>query len=59
MIISILIQGKNQLILKKKKKWIYMNYRKGSFLDQWQERESEVRNGRKSTIIFIRYKDKK
>ena len=36
-----------------------MNYRKGSFLDQLQERESEVRNGRKSTIIFIRYKDKK
>ena len=30
-----------------------MNYRKGSFLDQLQERESEVRNGRKSTIIFI------
>ena len=36
-----------------------INYRKGSFLDQLQERESEVRNGRKSTIIFIRYKDKK
>ena len=36
-----------------------MNYRKGSFLDQLKERESEVRNGRKSTIIFIRYKDKK
>jgi hypothetical protein len=36
-----------------------MNYKKGSFLDQLQERESEVRNGRKSTIIFIRYKDKK
>ena len=36
-----------------------MNYRKGSFLDQLQERENEVRNGRKSTIIFIRYKDKK
>ena len=36
-----------------------MDYRKGSFLDQLQERESEVRNGRKSTIIFIRYKDKK
>ena len=36
-----------------------MNYRKGSFLDQLQERESEVRNGRKSNIIFIRYKDKK
>ena len=36
-----------------------MTYRKGSFLDQLQERESEVRNGRKSTIIFIRYKDKK
>ena len=36
-----------------------MSYRKGSFLDQLQERESEVRNGRKSTIIFIRYKDKK
>ena len=36
-----------------------MNYRKGSFLDQLQERESEVRNGRKSIIIFIRYKDKK
>ena len=35
------------------------NYRKGCFLDQLQERESEVRNGRKSTIIFIRYKDKK
>ena len=38
---------------------IDMNYRKGSFLDQLKERESEVRNGRKSTIIFIRYKDKK
>ena len=38
---------------------INMNYRKGSFLDQLQERENEVRNGRKSTIIFIRYKDKK
>ena len=36
-----------------------MNYRKGSFLDQLKEREGEVRNGRKSTIIFIRYKDKK
>ena len=36
-----------------------MEYRKGSFLDQLAERESEVRNGRKSTIIFIRYKDKK
>ena len=38
-----------------------MKYRKSSFLDQIQEREreSEVRNGRKSTIIFIRYKDKK
>ena len=36
-----------------------MNYRKGSFLDQLKERENEVRNGRKSTIIFIRYKDKK
>ena len=36
-----------------------MNYRKGSFLDQLKDRESEVRNGRKSTIIFIRYKDKK
>ena len=36
-----------------------MNYRKGSFLDQLKERESEVRNGRKSTIIFIHYKDKK
>ena len=36
-----------------------MNYRKGSFLDRLKERESEVRNGRKSTIIFIRYKDKK
>jgi hypothetical protein len=34
-------------------------YKKGSFLDQLQERENEVRNGRKSTIIFIRYKDKK
>ena len=36
-----------------------MNYRKGSFLDHLKDRESEVRNGRKSTIIFIRYKDKK
>ena len=42
-----------------------MNYRKGSFLDQLQERErerereSEVRNDRKSTIIFIRYKEKR
>jgi hypothetical protein len=38
---------------------INMTYRKGSFLDQLKEREGEVRNGRKSTIIFIRYKDKK
>jgi hypothetical protein len=36
-----------------------MDYKKGSFLDHLQERESEVRNGRKSTIIFIRYRDKK
>lgn len=36
-----------------------MNYKKGSFLDYLQEREGEVRNGRKSTIIFIRFKDKK
>ena len=36
-----------------------MHYIKGSFLDLLKERESEVRNGTKSTIIFIRYKDKK
>jgi len=36
-----------------------MQYRKNTFLDHLQMRESEVRNGRKSTIIFIRYKDKK
>ena len=36
-----------------------MNYKKGSFLDFLQEREREVKNGRKSTIIFVRYKDKK
>lgn len=32
-------------------------YKKSSLLDHLQERECEVRNGRKSTIIFIRYKD--
>ena len=36
-----------------------MVYKKGSFLEMLQERESEVRNGRKSTIIFIRYKEAK
>ena len=36
-----------------------MEYKKGSFLEQLKDREGEVRNGRKSTIIFIRYKDKK
>ena len=36
-----------------------MHYIKGSFLDLLKERESDVRNGTKSTIIFIRYKDKK
>ena len=36
-----------------------MNYIKGSFLRLLQERESQVKNGKKSTIIFIRYKDKK
>ena len=36
-----------------------MTYKKGSFLGMLQERESEVRNGRKSTIIFIRYKEAK
>ena len=30
-----------------------MNYRKGTVLDQLQEREREVRNGSKSTIIFV------
>ena len=36
-----------------------MVYKKGSFLEMLQERESEARNGRKSTIIFIRYKEAK
>jgi hypothetical protein len=36
-----------------------MTYKKGSFLELLQERESEVRNGRKSTIIYIRYKESK
>jgi len=36
-----------------------MTYIKGSFLRLLQERESQVKNGKKSTIIFIRYKDKK
>lgn len=33
------------------------DFPKGSFLDELKKREPEVRNGRKSTIIFIRYKD--
>ena len=36
-----------------------MHYAKGSFLELLQERENDVRNGIKFTIIFIRYKDKK
>ena len=36
-----------------------MRYAKGSFLELLQERENDVRNGTKFTIIFIRYKDKK
>lgn len=32
-------------------------FKEGSFLWHLQQREYEVRNGRKSTIIFIRYKD--
>lgn len=33
-------------------------FEKGTFLYELAEREQEVRNGRKSTIIFIRYKEK-
>lgn len=33
-------------------------FEKGTFLHELAEREQEVRNGRKSTIIFIRYKEK-
>lgn len=33
------------------------SFEKGTFLHELATREQEVRNGRKSTIIFIRYKD--
>ncbi len=32
-------------------------FKDGSFLSHLKEREADVRNGRKSTIIFIRYKE--
>ena len=36
-----------------------MRYKNGTFLAQLKEREKDIQNGRKSTIIFVRYKDKK
>ena len=48
------VEDKNQTLLS-----LNMNYRKNSFLEELKKREDEVKKGRKFTIIYIRYKDKK
>ena len=36
-----------------------MKYKNGTFLAQLKQREKDIQSGQKSTIIFVRYKDKK
>ena len=53
------LEMKGKIDESKEKPLYSQNYKfeVGTFLHELQSREQEVRNGRKSTIIFIRYKD--